>query len=233
MQQFALKTLPILLVGSMTAFTARADLWIESGVAAASMDVTHLVRQTVDKRATAQLTTPRADGGAVWLDLTGSDSRSDKVADGVGHRNKVAAAHLGADIRHGDAFFGVVYTLAHADGESRGAVPQSEAETQWYGVHVFGERSFGSLALAGQFGWLHSHGQAKSGGPSVAMHSNVYSFDLTARLLLAFGETHVVPYVKVENTVIDQRNWRDGYPDRMTVHQFPVGVNVSRTFAAG
>lgn len=233
MQQFALKTLPILLVGSMTALTAQADPWIESGIAAASMDVTHLVRQSVDKRATSVLTTERADGGAVWLDLTGTDSRSDTVADGVGYRNKVAAANLGADIRYGDAFFGVVYTFAHVDGESRGAASASEAETQWFGVHVFGERSFGALALAGQFGWLHSHGQGKGEGGSLAMHSNVYSFDLAARLALAVGQTHVVPYVKVENTVIDQRNWRDGYPNRMTVHQFPVGVNVSRTFSSG
>ena len=63
--------------------------------------------------------TKRADGGSIWLDLKAESDEADAVQNNSGYENDLAVLNLGADIRLGESFFGVVYTYARADTESK------------------------------------------------------------------------------------------------------------------
>ena len=151
---------------ALASFSAQAESWVLSGAAASFVDVSKLVRESVDERAVEHMRGTREDGGSIWLDLKGATSESDTAVGGVmGWDNDIYAVNLGADIKKGDTFFGVVYTYANSDGDSSLHTPYSsykaQTETDFFGVTIFGEQKFGSVGIFGSLGWLHARGDVK------------------------------------------------------------------------
>ena len=220
---------------ALVSTAALADPWVQSGYAATALDVSRLVRQSVDSRMTENMAVERRDGGSVWLDLSGSTDETDTVNAAGGWSTDMWAAKLGADIKKGDSFFGVVYTYAYAESESNNTARRSDSESDWFGIQVFGQQRFGNFAVGANLGWLHSHGEGRyeASGP-MGLHSNVFNGDISARLHLEAATLSIVPYVKAETTLVSPRNYDNGgAADDIVLHQFPIGVNVSRSFEAG
>ncbi len=218
---------------TMTSLSVQADPWIETGLTASVVDVTHLVRGSLDKRLNENLALERHDGGSVWLDLNAVSSQADNVGKTTGYDNDVWAVHLGADIKKGDSFFGVIYSYAYSEGESKGNAVKQESAADFFSVQVFGQQTFGSLALSANGGWMHSHGEGTSGQKIAIIHANTWTADLAARLKLDCAGFVFIPYAKVETTYIDTKPTGAGTLQTAFIQQFPVGVEISRTFEAG
>ena len=230
---------------ALASFSAQAESWVLSGAAASFVDVSKLVRESVDERAVEHMRGTREDGGSIWLDLKGATSESDTAVGGVmGWDNDIYAVNLGADIKKGDTFFGVVYTYANSDGDSSLHTPYSsykaQTETDFFGVTIFGEQKFGSVGIFGSLGWLHARGDVKyasAGGDLAAeidddMHGDVWTADIGVRGTASFGALSLVPYAKAELTYLAPDNYAFGEPDNLRFYQFPVGVNAAWTFEA-
>lgn len=217
----------------LVAMSASAEPFVESGLMASGMDVTRLVRTSVDNRMMENVTVERHDGGSIWLDLTGTTSEADHVGKTAGYKNDVWAMNLGADIKKGDSFFGVVYSYAYSEGESRNLAQKEESEGDFFSVQVFGQQRFGNLALSANGGIMHSHGEGRNAQASTIVHSNILTADLGAKYVFEFAPVTVVPYVKAETTYLDTT--KDGATSlgSALIHQFPVGVNVSHTYEIG
>ncbi|MDO4937658.1 MAG: hypothetical protein Q4E62_07070, partial [Sutterellaceae bacterium] len=131
-------------------------------------------------------------------------------------------------------FFGVVYSYAYSEGESRNNPTYQESEGDFFSVHIFGQQQFGNFAIAANGGWMHSHGEGRTADSSTIVHSNTWTADFGVKLALDVATVNVVPYAKVETTYIDTTKVNSGTRlDDIVVHQFPVGVNVSRVFEVG
>lgn len=230
---------------SLASFSAQADSWVASGAAASFVDVSKLVRESVDERAVEHMRGTREDGGSIWLDLKGAVSESDTAVSGaMGWDNDMYAVNLGADIKKGDTFFGVVYTYANSDGDSSFSSTQAsykaQAETDFFGVTIFGEQKFGAVGIFGSLGWLHARGDVKyrSAGSDLPaavddnMHGDVWTADIGVRGEANFGSLSLVPYAKAELTYLAPDNYYQGEPDNLRIYQFPVGLNASYAFEA-
>lgn len=207
-----------------------AEPWTESGYAATAVEVARTVRASVDTRLNAHMTQPRNDGGALWFDLAATHDTLDVMQADQGYESDVWAGKLGADISKGDAFFGVVYTYAYAESEAQNRPTALTSESDWFGVHAFGERRFGDFAVAGTLGWMHAHGDIESPGRVASMHTNMFTADIAARVLFDVAGVNVLPYAKVEATWLLPRHYSGYEPENALLYQFPVGVNLSRTF---
>lgn len=229
--------LPLLVLATAaaaTAATAAGDPWVQSGLTASTLDVTRMIRTAVDTRLIENMVQERTDGGAVWLDLTGTHAEVDNLGATAGHENDIWAVHLGADIRKGDSFFGVVYTYAYSEGESRDNPVKHESEGDFFSIQVFGQQAFGNFAISANGGWMHSHGEGRVEQDSTIIHSNTWTADIAAKVRFDLAGFQFVPYVKVETTYIDTTENNSGTRiDDILLHRFPVGFNVSRSFEAG
>ena len=211
-----------------------ADSWVTSGAAAAFMDVPQLVRESVDARTMENMRGTRTDGGSIWLDLKGATSESDtSVAGASGWDNDIYAANLGADIKRGDSFFGVVYTYANADGDSTGTAVRESTDIDFWGVSAFGQQSFGAMSIFGSVGWMYVTGDVDSAGASDDMDGNIWTADVGVKGLARFGALSIVPYAKAEMTYLAPENYQGGEPDNLRLYQFPVGVNAAWDLEAG
>ena len=227
------KTLVATTIFGLTSLTAAAGPFIETGLTASTMDVTRMVRTTIDTRMMENMTVDRHDGGAVWLDLTATKSEADHVGKTNGFKNDIWGINLGADIKKGESFFGVVYSYAYSEGESRNNDDHLESEGDFFAVNIFGQQSFGNFAVSANGGWMHSHGEGRV-PTSTIIHSNTWTGDIGVKLALDVATVKVVPYAKVETTYIDTTKVDNGTRlDDVVIHQFPVGVNVSRVFEVG
>lgn len=213
-----------------------ASPFVSSGLAISAYETARVVRESADARMTQAVTDHnRADGGSIWLDLKSVGDEADSMLAGNGFDNDTAVLNLGADIRMGESFFGVVYTYAKADTESRGLAARADGEADIFGITAFGQRNFGGLNLALSAGWLYVSGDADIGGPSMETNANLWTFDAAARYGFEFGNFDLVPYAKVEYTLFRPRHHGDWKLDNANIWQFPVGVNAAYdfTFADG
>lgn len=231
-----MNTKPLFLTGltaalAITAGSTCASPFVSSGLAISAYETARIVRESADARMTAAVTdSKRADGGSIWLDLTAASDEADSVINGAGFDNDVAVVNLGADIRLGDSFFGVVYTYANADTESRHSPVKADGEADMFGITAFGQRNFGGLNLALSAGWLYVSGDSKLAGTKSETNANLWSFDAAARYGIEFGNLSLVPYAKVEYTLFRPRQHGDWKLDNANLWQFPVGINAAYTF---
>ena len=227
---------PLLLTGltiaaALTSAAAAASPFVSSGLAVSAYETARAVRESADARMAAAVTdTVRADGGSVWLDLKALTDEADSMGNTAGFENDTAVLNLGADIRKGEAFFGVVYTYARADTESRGLAAKADGEADLFGITAFGQRAFGDLNLALSAGWLYVSGDANDGTGSVETNANLWTFDAAARYPFDVFGVALVPYAKVEYTLFRPRHHGAWELDNANLWQFPVGVNASTVF---
>lgn len=117
------------IAAAMTANSSVASPFVSSGLAISAFETARTVRESADERMTQAVTdASRADGGSIWLDLKAASDEADTMVNNAGFENDLAVVNLGADIRLGEAFFGVVYTYARADTESRGVSAKADGE---------------------------------------------------------------------------------------------------------
>ncbi len=230
-----MNTKPTLLGLSLTAVfcsgAQAAEPFVTSGLAISAFETARAVRESADERMTRAVTdTERADGGNIWLELKGGTDEADGMGRSAGFDNDLAIVNLGADIRRGDAFFGVVYTYGRADTESRGAETKADGKADLFGITAFGERNFGGLNLGVSAGWLWVEGDSKTGGAWHETNANIITFDAAARYDIVAGPLQVVPYAKVEYTLFRPRVHGNWELDNANIWQFPVGVNAAWTF---
>lgn len=218
-------------VAAATANSAAASPFVTSGLAISAFETARAVRESADARMTQAVTdTKRADGGSIWLDLKAESDEADAVQDNSGYENDLAVLNLGADIRLGESFFGVVYTYARADTESKMSSDKADGEADIFGITAFGQRNFGGLNLALSAGWIYASGDSDMGGVTYDTNANLFTFDAAARYGIELGSLALVPYAKVEYTLYRPRhhgNWSVG---NANVWQFPVGMNAAYTF---
>lgn len=227
------KTLVATIILGLTSLTVGAGPFVETGLTSSTMDVTRMVRTTIDTRMMENMTVDRHDGGAVWLDLTATKSEADHVGKTSGYKNDIWGINLGADIKKDNSFFGVVYSYAYSEGESRNNAQHLDSEGDFFAINIFGEQRFGNFAVSANGGWMHSHGEGRT-AESTIIHSNTWTGDIGVKLALDVATVKVVPYAKIETTYIDTTKVDSGTRfDDVLVHQFPVGVNVSRVFDVG
>lgn len=218
--------------GTLTASLASASPLNDSGLAVTAFEAARLVRESADLRMTHNATDEtRADGGSIWLDFSSVGDRADSMfSPSAGFESDLAEINLGADIRAGESFFGVVYTYARADTESRGAQIKADAQGDLFGISAFGQRGFGPLDLSAAAGWLYLSGDVDSAERRLETNANLWTFDAAARFGFKFGPVELVPYAKVEYTL-----WRptrhDLDEDNADLWQFPVGVNAAADLA--
>lgn len=219
------------LAASVAAGAAYASPFVGSGLAVSAVETTRVIRESADARMTQAVTdTERADGGSIWIDLKAVDDKADGLGESAGFDNDLAVVNLGADIRYGEAFFGVVYTYGKADTESRGADEKADGEADIFGITAFGQRNFGGLNLAASAGWVYLSGDSKQATRSYETNANLWSFDLAARYGISVGSLDVVPYAKIEYTLFRPRHHGDWSVDNANLWQFPIGVNAAYTF---
>ena len=174
--------------------------------------------------------TSRAAGGSIWLDLKAASDEADTMVNNAGFENDLAVVNLGADIRLGEAFFGVVYTYARADTESRGVSAKADGEGDIFGISAFGQRNFGGLNLALSAGWIYMSGDSDMGGMAYETNANLWTFDAAARYGIEIGNLDLVPYAKIEYTMFRPRHHGDWNLDNANIWQFPIGLNAAYTF---
>ncbi len=210
------------------------NVWTDSGAAAAFMDVPQLVRESIHARTNENMRSPRTDGGSIWLDLKGATSESDtSVAGASGWDTDIYGLNLGADIKRGDSFFGVVYTYANADGDSQGLAQKMSTDIDFWGVSIFGQQTFGVVSLFGAAGWMYVSGDADMGAATYDADGNIWTADLGIKGIAHLGPVSIVPYAKAELTYLQPENFHGGEPDNLRIYQFPVGVNAAWEFTAG
>lgn len=209
---------------------AWADAWVSSSAAASYVDVTKLVRESIDARMIENMRGERADGGSIWLDVKGAVTKADKAVAGTsGWDNDVYAANLGADIKKGDSFFGVVYTYANVDGKSKGTGAPIDTDIDFWGVSAFGQQTFGAMSVFGSAGWMYVTGDVSGAGAKSDMDGNIWTADIGVKGAANFGALSLVPYAKAELTYLAPENFAGGEPDNLRIYQFPVGVNAAWT----
>ena len=149
-------------VAALAANSAVASPFVSSGLAISAFETARTVRESADERMTRAVTdTSRAAGGSIWLDLKAASDEADTMVNNAGFENDLAVVNLGADIRQGEAFFGVVYTYARADTEGRGlSTGKADGEADIFGITAFGQRNFGGLNLALSAGWIYMSGDS-------------------------------------------------------------------------
>lgn len=224
------------IAASVSSGMACASPFVTSGLATSALETARAVRESTDAHMTqAVVDTTRADGGAIWLDLKALYDKADGLGKSAGFDNDTAVANLGADIRYGESFFGVVYTYAKADTESRGSFVKADGEADMFGITAFGQRNFGGLNLALSAGWLYVLGDSDMNGTRAETNANLWSFDAAARYGFNFGNLDFVPYAKIEYTLFRPHHHGDWSLDNANLWQFPVGVNAAYTivFADG
>ena len=206
---------------------AWADAWVSSGAAASYVDVTKLVRESIDARTIENMRGERADGGSIWLDVKGAVTKADKAVAGTsGWDNDVYAANLGADIKKGDSFFGVVYTYANVDGKSKGTGAPIDTDINFWGVSAFGQQTFGAMSVFGSAGWMYVTGDVSGAGAKSDMDGNIWTADIGVKGAANFGALSLGPYAKAELTYLAPENFAGGEPDNLRIYQFPVGVKI-------
>ena len=162
----------------VTANSAAASPFVTSGLAISAFETARAVRESADARMTQAVTdTKRADGGSIWLDLKAESDEADAVQNNSGYENDLAVLNLGADIRLGESFFGVVYTYARADTESKLSDVKADGEADIFGITAFGQRNFGGLNLALSAGWIYVSGDSDMNGVSYETNANLFTFD--------------------------------------------------------
>lgn len=220
----------LFLAAALSSTAASASPFVSSGLAVSALETARAVRESADAHMTAAVTDDkRADGGSIWIDLKATNDKADSMLDGAGFDNDLAVVNLGADIRLGEAFFGVVYTYAKADTQSRSAPEKADGEADLFGVTAFGQRNFGGLNLALSAGWLYLSGDADTAA-LYETNANLWSFDAAARYGFNLGGLDLVPYAKVEYTLFRPRHHGDWSLDNANLWQFPLGVNAAYDF---
>lgn len=219
------------IAAAMTANSSVASPFVSSGLAISAFETARTVRESADERMTQAVTdTSRADGGSIWLDLKAASDEADTMVNNAGFENDLAVVNLGADIRLGEAFFGVVYTYARADTESRGVPNKADGEGDIFGISAFGQRNFGGLNLALSAGWIYMSGDSDMGGMAYETNANLWTFDAAARYGIEIGNLDLVPYAKIEYTMFRPRHHGDWNLDNANIWQFPIGLNAAYTF---
>lgn len=230
------KTIFLSALATTTALTAGAvpaSPFYESGLAVSAFETARLVRESADARMTKAVTDKtRADGGSIWLDFSSASDEADTMLSGAGYESDLAALNLGADIRLGEAFFGVVYTYARADTESRGTPNKADGDGDLFGITAFGQRGFGPIDLSVSAGWLYLSGDVNGSSRNFETNANLWTFDAAARIGLTFGPVDLVPYAKVEYTLWrpTQHPGSESGPHNANIWQFPIGVNAAAGF---
>ena len=219
------------IAAAMTANSSVASPFVSSGLAISAFETARTVGESADERMTQAVTdTSRADGGSIWLDLKAASDEADTMVNNAGFENDLAVVNLGADIRLGEAFFGVVYTYARADTESRGVPNKADGEGDIFGISAFGQRNFGGLNLALSAGWIYMSGDSDMGGMAYETNANLWTFDAAARYGIEIGNLDLVPYAKIEYTMFRPRHHGDWNLDNANIWQFPIGLNAAYTF---
>ena len=95
MRVFPLTAAALLCATALSANAAdRFDSLTASGALSAGVDVTHLVRSSVDARLTQARVNDRTDGGSLWLDVAGAKTRAEKLTGDAGYKATVGVANL-------------------------------------------------------------------------------------------------------------------------------------------
>ena len=219
MRLFSLTAATLLSAAVLSANAAdRFDSLAESGALSAGVDVTHLVRSSVDARLTEARANDRTDGGSLWLDVAGAKTRADQLTRDAGYKATVYF--------YGEGDFDTVKT-EHRDGDAA-----------YYGVMIYGEERLGDAALAAKLGWTRmKNGVDTPTGHVYGMDGNLFTADMTANYRVRTPWLDIVPHAGVEATFINADNWSDGSsygePDNAALYEFPVGVTFTTTRALG
>ncbi len=222
------------------AFSAHADDFdslAQSGALTAGIDVTHLVRSSIDARLTEARVNDRVDGGSLWLDVAGAKTRAEKMAKGAGHKATIGTVNLGADIQKGTHSFGVVYFYGEGDFDTV-KTEHRDGDATYYGVMIYGEERLGDAALQAKAGWTRmKNGVDTPTGHVYGMDGNLFTADVSASYRIRTPWLDILPHAGVEATFINADNWSDhttaGEPDNATLYQFPVGFTFTTARAVG
>ncbi len=238
MRVFSLTAAALLCAAALSANAAdRFDSLAESGALSAGVDVTHLVRASIDARLTEARANDRTDGGSLWLDVTGAKTRADKLTGDAGYKATVGVANLGADIQTGTHSFGVVYFYGKGDFDTV-KTEHRDGDAAYYGVMIYGEERLGDAALSGKLGWTRmKNGVDTPTGHVYGMDGNLFTADVAANYRIRTPWLDIVPHAGVEATFINADNWSDGAaygePDNAALYEFPVGVTFTTARAVG
>ena len=214
------------------------DSLTASGAVSTGVDVTQLVRSSIDGRLTQARVNDRTDGGSLWLDAAGVKSRSDRLTGASGYKATAGVANLGADVKKGSHLFGVVYSYGKADFDTV-KTEHRDGDASYYGVKIYGEEQWGEAALRASLGWLRmKSGVDSDGGRHVyGMDGNLWTLDLSANYRIRTAWMDLLPHAGAQATLITADDWSDGVatgePDNALLWQFPVGVTLTTARAVG
>lgn len=227
----------LLAAAALSAHADDFDSLAQSGALTAGVDVTHLVRSSIDARLLEASVNDRVDGGSLWLDVAGARTRAEKMVNGAGHKATIGTANLGADIKTGDHLFGVVYFYGEGDFDTV-KTEHRDGDATYYGLMIYGEERFGEAALAAKAGWTRmKNGVDTPTGHVYGMDGNLFTADVSANYRVRTPWLDILPHASVEATFINADNWSDrstsGEPDNAALCQFPVGVTFTTARAVG
>ena len=236
--RFIFRTAAALLAAAV--FSAHADDFdslAASGAVTAGIDVTHLVRSSIDARLFESRVNDRVDGGSLWLDVSGARTRAEKMTGSAGHKATIGTVNLGADIKKGDHLFGVTYFYGKGDFDTV-KTEHRDGDATYYGIMIYGEERFGDAALQAKAGWTRmKNGVDTATGHVYGMDGNLFTADLSANYRLRTDWMDILPHAGVEATLVNADNWSDGTtsgePDNVMLYQFPVGVTLTTAHAVG
>ena len=208
-----------------------------AAVTAAQKDAVDLTRDATDARVRETRLFTRHDGGSVWLDLNGAVSESKAMGDDAGYKSRLGALHLGADIKTGTALFGVAYSYGRGDIDTTGLTKNLDGETEFFGVRIYGEKTWGPLGVRGALSWLKAKGGTDTTtGESHNTDADIFTAEAGGDFLMTEGVVKVLAHADAKATKINPDNFSDAavsvQPDNALYWEFPVGVTVASEFDA-
>ncbi len=230
-------TAALLAAATFSAHADDFDSLAQSGALTAGVDVTHLVRSSIDARLTEARVNDRVDGGSLWLDVASAKTRAEKMAGDAGHKATIGTVNLGADIQKGPHSFGVVYFYGEGDFDTV-KTEHRDGDATYYGLMIYGEERLGDAALQAKAGWTRmKNGVDTPTGHVYGMDGNLFTADVSANYRFRTPWLDILPHAGVEATFINADNWSDGTtsgePDSVTLYEFPVGFTFTTAHAVG
>ena len=166
-----------------------------AAVTAAQKDAVDLTRDATDARVRETRLFTRHDGGSVWLDLNGASSESKAMGDDAGYKSRLGALHLGADIKTGTALFGVAYSYGRGDIDTTGLTKNLDGETEFFGVRIYGEKTWGPLGVRGALSWLKAKGGTDTAtGESHNTDADIFTAEAGGDFLITEGVVKVLAH---------------------------------------
>ena len=212
------------------------DSFVTSGVATLGLSAQNSIRDSIHAHTLHAVSTSRADGGELWLDVDLTSSKTDSLYEKTsGAKNKFYMTNLGADIKLGDSLFGVVYNWGQGDSKTRGEAAERKGDQDFFGVKIYGAQSFNVLTFTGALGYMRGRGSADYAGGRYNTNADYTTLDLGAFVTLPVADwLKVQPYAQVNTTYLHaDGNRAGGDTHRATLFQAPVGVRLAGTFPVG